>query len=221
MRAAPAQAELGRCSSSQLHTLRFRSQRWLRRPFHSSPLVRFHCNATRNGPFYLIFLELGGLYKACVTRAVCRPSRARKERQKIWNTPYWSDETAHPIRDFPALCPPLFPFKFYHFLPPTPCFIFFIFPNSAPFLNLREDIRSGCLWKTQHLRWNWFFSRGETDGSLCVPDRSSADCLCHADKHEGTHTCTGRGWEDKRDCLCWGRINFYEFWIAVYEKIHF
>lgn len=207
---------------------RFCSQRWLTRPFGSSLLHRFHCNGTWNGPFGLISSELGvgwggGGYIKCVCRGPFVNPHIHKRKGRKYGT--HQIETIL-LGTFLFSVTPSFRSNSTISSPhpsPTPCFIFFIFPDSAPSLNLREDIRSGCLWKTQHLQWNcfFFFSCRETDGSLRVSDRSCVDCFCRTDKHERTHTCTHRGREDKRDCLCWGWINFYEFWIAVYGKIHF
>lgn len=44
---------------------------------------------------------------------------------------------ACPIRDFPVLRPPLFPFKFYHFFPPPHPLIHFLYlPRLGPLLSI-------------------------------------------------------------------------------------
>lgn len=111
-----------------------------------------------------------------------------------------------PSSSSPLLCLcVLFPFS------PAPC----------------EDRWCICLWKTEHLQWNWFSVEKLMD--YFVGLTGVGDCLCHTDKyvytHIGVHVHTHRhrhtGVRGQGDCLCRSRINFYELWIAVYGKIHF
>lgn len=66
-----------------------------------------------------------------------------------------------------------------------------------PFFSLCARIGGVCLWK------NWtspvkLVFWGETDGSLCVPDRSRGLFMPHGQIHVYTHTYTHmQGWEDK------------------------
>lgn len=112
---------------------------------------------------------------------------------------YWADETENNSKEGVFLfffAPPSIPFNF------ATCFLLSVpFPHdfppfslssslpclcvSFPFLPLCEDRWCMCLWKTEHLQWNWFSVEKLMDYFVFLT--GVGDCLCHTDKYVYTH----------------------------------